>query len=188
MVLAVEDLLRETWEEVLDEVVVDAWLDWEGAQRREEKMGGALGRRVRGKRNAGMGRRKRRQRRRARLRVEQWEREQVGREVQQRLDFVRWEERQEDKWAAAAAAAAMAASAAAAGVRTRWWVRKGQVRRQRAEATVAAAAAAAAVRSGWAKAAPASLCRRAERVLHSQLRRGGRGMRLGGGGKLGWVT
>ena len=152
-------------------------------------MGGALGRRVRGRRNAGMGRRKRRQRRRARLRVEQWEREQVGREVQQRLDFVRWEERQEDKWAAAAAAAAMAASAAAAGVRTRWWVRKGQVRRQRAEAMVAAAAAAAAaVRSGWANAAPASLCRRAERVLHSQLRRGGRGMRLGGGGKLGWVT
>jgi len=44
----------------------------------------------------------------------------------------------------------------------------------------AAAAAAAAVRSGWANAAPASLCRRAERVLHSQLRRGGRGMRLGG--------
>ena len=34
MVLAVEDLLRETWEGVLDEVVVDVWLEWEGAQRR----------------------------------------------------------------------------------------------------------------------------------------------------------
>ena len=66
--------------------LVGVAVGWEGARRREEKMGGALGRRVRGKRNAGMGRRKRRQRRRARLRVEQWEREQVGREVQQRLD------------------------------------------------------------------------------------------------------
>ena len=104
MVLAVEGLLRETWEEVLDEVVVDVWLDWEGVQRREERMCGALRRRARGKRDVGMGRRRRRRRRRERLRAEQREREQLGREVQQRLDFVRWEERQEGKWEAAAAA------------------------------------------------------------------------------------
>ena len=129
-------------------------------------------------------------------RAERREREQLGREVQQRLDYVRWEERQEGKWEAAAAAVVMAAAAAAAGVQARWWVRKGRARQRRrrataaaaAAATAAAAAAATAVRSGWAEAAPASLCRRAERVLHSQLRHGGRGLRLGGGGKRGWVT
>ena len=191
MVLAAEDLLRETWEGVLDEVVVDVWLEWEGVQRRERIMCGGLRRRSRGKRDVGMGRRRRRRRRRERLCAEQREREQLGREVQQRLDFVRWEERQEGKWEAAAAAVVMAAAAAAAGVQARWWVRKGRARRRRRRATATAAAAAtatAAVRSSWAEAAPASLCRRAERVLHSQLRHGGRGLRLGGGGKRGWVT
>ena len=184
MVLAVEDLLRETWEEVLDEVVVGVWLDWEGVQRRERRMRGALGRRARGKRDVGMGRRRRRRRRRERLRAEQREREQLEREVQQRLDFVRWEERQEGKWEAAAAAVVVAAAATAAGVQARWWVRKGRARQRRRRATAAAAAtatataaaaaaAATAGRSGWAEAAPASLCRRAERVLHSQLRHGG---------------
>ena len=187
MVLAVEDLLRETWEEVLDEVVVGVWLDWEGVQRRERRMRGALGRRARGKRDVGMGRRRRRRRRRERLRAEQREREQLGREVQQRLDFVRWEERQEGKWEAAAAAVVVAAAATAAGVQARWWVRKGRARQRWRRATAAAAAtaraaaaAATVVRSGWAEAAPASLCRRAERVLHSQLRHGGRSLRLGG--------
>ena len=85
-------------------MVVGVWLDWEGVQRREKRMRGALGRRVRGKRDVGMGRRRRRRRRRERLRAEQREREQLGREVQQRLDFVRWEGRQESKWEAAAAA------------------------------------------------------------------------------------
>ena len=119
-----------------------------------------------------------------------------GREVQQRLDFVRWEGRQESKWEAAAAAVVVAAAATAAGVQARWWVRKGRARqRQRrataaaaATASAAAAAAATAERCGWAEAAPACLSRRAERVLHSQLRHGGRGLRLGGGGKRGWVT
>ena len=190
------NLLRETWEGVLDEVAVDVWLEWEGVQRRERVMCGALSRRARGKRGVGMGRRRRRRRRRERLRAEQREREQLGREVQQRLDFVRWEEQQEGKWEAAAAAVVVAAAATAAGVQARWWVRKGQARQRRrrvtaaaaATATAAAAAAATAVRSGWAEAAPANLCRRAERVLHSQLRHGGRGLRLGGGGKRGWVT
>ena len=108
---------------------------------------------------------------------------------------VRWEEQQEGKWEAAAAAVVVAAAATAAGVQARWWVRKGRARQRRRRATAAAAAtaraaaaAATVVRSGWAEAAPASLCRRAERVLHSQLRHGGRGLRLGGGGKRGWVT
>ena len=189
--LAMEDLVREAWEEELDSVAVDAWLDWEEVQRRGQQMRVALVRRVRGKRGVGMGRRRRQQRRRAWLLAEQQEREQVQREVRQRLDYVRWLERQESKWAAAAAAAATATAATAAGVQARWWVRKGQVGRRgraAAAAVAAAVAASAAERSSRTHAAPASLCRCAERVPQSRPRHGRRGKRLGGGGKRGWVT
>ena len=75
--MAMEDLVREAWEEELDSVAVDAWLDWEEVQRRGQQMRVALVRRVRGKRGVGMGRRRRQQRRRAWLLAEQQEREQV---------------------------------------------------------------------------------------------------------------
>ena len=163
-------------------MAVDAWLDWEEVRRREQQKQGALVRRVRGKRGAGAGRCRRRQRRRRWLLAKQREQEQVRREVQQRLDFVRWEERQEHKWEAAAAATVVAAAAAAAGVRARWWVRKQQA------AAAGAAKPAAATAAARAVTAPAGLCRRAERVPHSRPRHGGRGRRLGGGGKRGWVT
>ena len=47
MVLAAEDLLRETWEGVLDEVVVDVWLEWEAGVQRQQRQERATGRRRR---------------------------------------------------------------------------------------------------------------------------------------------
>ena len=145
-----------------------------------------------GRRGVGNGRR-----RREREREERKRRQRVGvasgmaRERERRMELAWWE-RQESKWAAANAAEATAAKAAAAGVAARWWVRRqGAAARRRATGTtvvMAAAVATTAAATATVGAAPASLCRRAERVLHSRLRHGGRGMRLGGGGKRGWVT
>ena len=108
----------------------------------------------------------------------------MARERERRMELAWWE-RQESKWAAANAAEATAAKAAAAGVAARWWVRRqGAAARRRATGTtvvMAAAVATTAAATATVGAAPASLCRRAERVLHSRLRHGGRGMRLVGG-------
>ena len=68
LAFAMEDLVREAWEEELDSVAVDAWLDWAEVRRREQRQQGALVCRVRGKRGVGAGRRRRRQRRRRGLR------------------------------------------------------------------------------------------------------------------------
>ena len=123
----------------------------------------------------------------------------VARERERRVDLAWWG-RQARKWAAAVAATEMAVKAAKAGVAARWWVRRREAAMRRAvgaagEVAMAMAmgsctAVAATVVASAGVAAPAVLCRRAERVSHSQPRHGGRGhgMRLGGGGKLGWVT
>ena len=153
---------------------------------------GGLFRRRSGRRGVGNGRR-----RREREREERKCRQQVGvargmaRERERRAELAWWE-RQEGKWAAANAAVATAAKAAAAGVAARWWVRRqGAAVGRRTTGTAVAMAVAVtptAEATATVGAAPAGLCRRAERVLHSRLRPGGRGMRLGGGGKRGWVT
>ena len=147
-----------------------------------------------GKRGVGSGRRRRERERRERKGRQQWGMARAAARERDRRGDLEWRGRQERKWAAAVAETATAAKAAGAGVVARWWVRKrGAVMRQAAgavgrsaatatKATTATAVAVAAAAAGATGAAPASLCRRAERVLHSQLRHGGRGLRLGAWG------
>ena len=94
-------LLAGQWEQEQVRREVQQRLDFVRREERQERKWGALVRRVRGKRGVGAGRCRRRQRRRRWLLAEQEEQELVRREVQQRLDYVRWEERQEGTWEAA---------------------------------------------------------------------------------------
>ena len=115
-------------------------------------------------------------------------RELIQQEVRERLDWVRWEERQAEQWQV---------------VEWGWWlvqrraVRVGSSRRSatgRGAVLWAAAASGAAAlqRRGRvgerAGSASAGLCRRQVRAAGAGRGHGPRYWRLGGGGKQGWVT
>ena len=141
------------------------------------------------RRGVGGGRRRRRRRNRQRQRAEQHMRELIRQEVRERLDRVRWEERQAEQWQV---------------VEWGWWlvqrraVRVGSSRRSAAGRGtvfwVAAASGAAAlerrvqVGERGGSAASASLCRQRVRAAGAGRGHGPRYRRLGGGGKRGWVT
>ena len=139
------------------------------------------------RRGVGSGRRRRRRRNGQRQQAAQQMREQVQQEVRGRLDHVRWEEQQAERWRM---------------VEWGWWlvqrqaVRVGGSRRSAAGRggtlwATAASAAAALRRKGQAGeregSAPAGLCRRQVRAAGAGRGRGPRYWRLGGGGKQGWV-
>ena len=144
---------------------------------------GGLTRQRRGRRAVGNGRRRRRQRHKVKQRNRQQQQQQVKQEVQRQLDDVKWEQRQVQRW------------------------KKGKVYGQRLEQRRAIRVGGSrrstkSNGSNWripttatrGTAAPASARRCAARARLAQPSRSMRGvthawgMRLGGGGKRGWVT
>ena len=149
--------------------------DAELAAKVSRRMAGGLTRRRRGRRGAGSGRRRQRQQQRERQRSKQIQQQQVRAQEQQRRVEEQWRIRQQEKWQGRQQG-------------SKWWLvrrrtPKATGRATRARGTAAPVLAEAPVRH-----------RRAVRARLAQLSRGMRGvshawgMRLGGGGKRGWVT
>ena len=176
------------------EWAVDMWESgyWAAERQRERqnirkvRQAGLVRRRGQ-RRGVGSGRRRRRRRNGQRQQAAQRMWDQIQQEVQERLDQVRWEERQAEQWQV---------------VEWGWWlvqrraVRVGSSRRSAAgRGTVlwaaAASGAAALQRRGRvgerAGSASAGLCRRQVRAAGAGRGHGPRYWRLGGGGKQGWV-
>ena len=155
------------------------------AAKVSKRLAGGLTRRKRGRRGVGSGRRRRRQQQKVRWRNKQQQQQQVRQEVQGRLDQVKWEERQQRRWQK--------------GIVFAWWLEQrrairvggnrrskksnGSNRRRSTAATGARGTAATArKRRCAARARLAQPSRSMRGVTHAW------GMRLGGGGKRGWVT
>ena len=152
-----------------------------------------LVRRRRGRRGVGRGRRRRRRRNGQRQQAAQRMHEQIQQEVRERLDQVRWEERQAQQWQVAEwghwlvqRRAIRAGGGRRSAARRGWglWV------------TAASGAAAVHQRQGRQRgqagecgnSTPASLCRRQVRAAGAGWGHSPRYWRLGGGGKQGGVT